>query len=344
VSEEGFLFFFFFFHKEREASKSGTVLFHEGMQEFKVWNYEESVKLFERAAAKGHQEAKWIVSVVKGVAPEKSALKEAFAKTETPLGWFFAGLWSVGDSRERFDFYKKSAEGGGSWGQANYGYYFRDGGQFVEKDREVFVEWLEKAANQHNPRAMNVLGEWFREEEEYEKALSYFRAAADLGWKDSMNSLGEMLENGEGCAKDLRQAAIWYAKGGHNYFFKVLSGARNVFEDDETDELGCDFDQLCSSLGWGLFWHMYGTNAWDWRSDENKAFGNHCLDYYCEIVELQQKSIFTFLLCWKEMVGVKDVGLMIGQMIWEGREDNLMKPLAKNDGRAAFWSELLCRK
>jgi hypothetical protein len=176
---------------------------------------------------------------------------------------------------------------------------------------------------------MHLLGYWFHEKGEYEKALSFFRAAAELGWKDSMYSLGHMLRDGEGCAKDLRQAVIWFARASPYWFLMELEKARIAFEDDTTDKLGCDFDQLCYSLGWGLYWYMYGTEEWEQGDGENRAFGNRCIDYYCEDVELQQKSIFTFLLCWKEMVGVKDVGEVIGKMMWEGREDNLVKSLTK---------------
>jgi hypothetical protein len=133
------------------------------------------------------------------------------------------------------------------------------------------------------------------------------------------------LREGEGCAKDLRQAAIWSARGGRTGFFSALSKARYAFKNAKTEDLGRDFDQLCYSLGWGLFWYVYGTKDWREESDENKVFCNRCIDYYCEIVELQKKSILTFLLCWKEIVGVKDVGVVIAKMVWEGREDNLVK-------------------
>jgi hypothetical protein len=63
------------------------------------------------------------------------------------------------------------------------------------------------------------------------------------------------------------------------------------------------------------------------REGEENAFPDLCLDYYCFCVELQQKSIFTFLLCWNQTVGVKDVGVLIGKMVWAGREDNLLKAL-----------------
>jgi hypothetical protein len=64
---------------------------------------------------------------------------------------------------------------------------------------------------------------------------------------------------------------------------------------------------------------------WERISFESKAFAERCLDYYCTCVELQRKSIFTFLLCWNQSVGVKDVGLMIAKRVWEEREDNMVK-------------------
>jgi hypothetical protein len=117
------------------------VLFHEAIEEFDREDLEERFRRFERAGAKGHEESIWIWSVVKDVEMEHGALKEAFAKTEQPLGWYFAG--ELSRRREQFEYYKKSAEGGCSWGQAGYGVYFRDG-RFVEKDEKVYLEWLEK--------------------------------------------------------------------------------------------------------------------------------------------------------------------------------------------------------
>jgi hypothetical protein len=132
------------------------------MKQIGTGSYEESCEPFERAAAKGHDESIWILSVGKDVEMKENLLIEAFAKTEEPLGLYFAGRFSSG--RERFDFYKKSAEGGCSWGQVDYGSYFQYGYEFVEQDKKVYMEWMEKAANQNNPRAMLWLGMWFQSE------------------------------------------------------------------------------------------------------------------------------------------------------------------------------------
>jgi hypothetical protein len=337
--------FFFFFHKAREAAKSGLVLFHEAMERFNDRDLQGSFGRFERAAAKGHEESIWIVSVVddlkmtlletfatwvvsvfKDVEMGKSVLKEAFVKTEKPRGWCCAGRRS--DRRERFDFYKNSAEAGCSWGQVEYGWYF-EAGQIVEKDEKVYVEWLEKAAKRNNPGAIHRLGAWFRRKGGNEKAkeLSHYRAAAALGWSLSMGWLARILKEGDGCERDFREAALWSVKGQYtDSFWRVLEEAQAAWEQDTLEEyLECDFHQLCYSLGWGVFWRMLGED-WERISFESEAFfAERCLDYYCSCVELQQKSIFTFLLCWNQTVGIKGPGQMIGKMVWEEREDNMVK-------------------
>jgi hypothetical protein len=104
-----------------------------------------------------------------------------------------------------------------------------------------------------------------------------------------------------------------------------------AFEEETFEKFDCDFNQLCYALGWGLYWYQYRSTEWNERSDEEKAFGSHCLDYYCSCVELQQKSIFTFLLCWNQTTGVKGPGQIIGQMVWEEREDNLLIPFEESE-------------
>jgi TPR repeat protein len=279
---------------------------------------------FERAAAKGHEESIWITSVVKDVAMEWDALKEAFAKTETPLGRYFAGKLSGG--RERFDLYKKSAEAGCSWAQLEYGWYFKTG-YIVEKNMSVYLEWEEKAANQNNPQAMFHLGYWCQfDVDDDDKAFPYFLAAAELGWKKSMSWLANMLMEGEGCAKDWRQALIWSAKGNASVFQRILDEAKRKSEGKAAEDLDCNASQLCYTMGWALFWSIHGDERWNGLTDTDKTFGNRCLDYYCACIELQQKSLFTFLLCWNQMAGgVKGPGQMIAKMVWEGREDNLVK-------------------
>jgi hypothetical protein len=283
-------------------------------------------------------ESIWILSVVKDVKMEWDAWKEAFAKTEEPLGWYFAGRLS--DGRERVDFYKKSAEGGCSWGQAAYGGYFENGFELAEKDEKIFVEWLEKAAAQKNPRAMDWLGDWFCWDggNDKEKAVSYYGSGAELGWKGSMLSLAVMRRRGKGCAGDLRQAAIWSAKVSYSYlFWNQLEDARRALESGVTEDLDCDSNQLCYLLGWGLYWYQHGSKEWKSQNYGTRSFGKHCLDFYCACIELQQKSILAFLLFWNRTTGrMKEPGRMIAQMVWEERETNLLLKFGEQTGSILF--------
>jgi TPR repeat protein len=179
-NERCFVFFFFFF-QAREENQSGLVLFHEAIHNFDpFYGRKESFARFERAAAKGHEDSIWIVSVWKDVTVS-NPLEEAFMKTETPLGWYFAARLLIDEPEERFNFVKKSAEGGCSWGQAQYAWDLGRGvGGLV--DVKAYFEWLETAANQNNPLAIYWLGNWFRGDgADKEKAVAYYRAAAELG-------------------------------------------------------------------------------------------------------------------------------------------------------------------
>jgi hypothetical protein len=124
---------------------------------------------------------------------------------------------------------------------------------------------------------------------------------------------------------------IWAVEGNLDVFWQLLEDARRAFENGAKEDLDCDFNQFCYSLGWGLYWYRYGSNKWREQNDQVKCFVKCCLDYYCSCVELQQKSIFTFLLFWNRTTGVKGPGQMIAQMVWEQREDNLVTSFEENN-------------
>jgi hypothetical protein len=196
----------------------------------------------------------------------------------------------------------------------------------VEKDEKVYVEWLEKAVSQNNPIAMELLGHWLESKKDYEREISCYLSAVELGWVSSVPRLVKMLFEGIGCEKDMRQAAIWGARVNAGEMWQILYSALFDFMEGKTECLGCNLDQLCYSLGYGLFWFI----EWSMEVEkESRDFGDGCRDYYCSCLELQQESIFTFLLCWNRTVGVKGPGKIIGKMVWEGRENNLIKVFGK---------------
>jgi hypothetical protein len=287
------------------------------MENIRSWELKESFERFERAAAKGHEESIWIVSVVKGVEMTEDDYGEAFAKTEKPLGWYLAGKLSLSNGTPRFDFFKKSAEGGCSWGEVGYAWYFQEnlGAEaLVKKDDKVYLGMLEKAAtDQNNPKAMYCLGYWLKwKGKNPEKAVSYIRPSAELGWNASMVWLADLLKQ----ANDLSRAVRWSAQGNSRTFFEILEEGSFAAETNSNLE-AAEFNQLSFTLGWGLYWYKYGTLAWMRETEKDQQYGDRCIDFYCATMELQQESIFTFLWFWNQTVGVKDVGTMIGKMVWE---------------------------
>ena len=289
----------------KEEAKSEIVIFNECMLACVCFELKEAFMMFKKAAEKGHKKAKWVFNVMKGVELEWNALQEAFIKTETPLGWWFVGLCTNILSEKAFGFFKKSAEAGCSWGQAWFAHFFIHKVEFVERDDKIYVEWLEKSANQNNPEALYDLGNFFYKKVENEKALRYYCDAANLGHKESMYCLGRHEQR----TNNLRQAVIWYARARAGAFFGVLDPIGHKLEMGQIP----DTDQLYYSLGWGLYWYMHGTTDWESKYAYEKVFGERCLNYYCENFELQQDSIFTFLLYWNKFTGVKGPGTIIAK-------------------------------
>jgi TPR repeat protein/uncharacterized caspase-like protein len=75
---------------------------------------------------------------------------------------------------------------------------------------------LEQLAKQGNPLAMSWLGNQYRDSKEpaeLDKAVQWFRKAAEKGYPYAMTVLGSMLEHGnEGLSKNENQALGWYRK------------------------------------------------------------------------------------------------------------------------------------
>jgi hypothetical protein len=120
----------------------------------------------------------------------------------------------------------------------------------------------------------------------------------------------------------LEEAVQWVAKGQSDWFWFWLKDVRK--QEEEKEEAAVD-DRLCFWLGWGLYWYGYQTSQWKAAGAPDQAFGERCLEYYVQLAELQQKSLFLFLVFWNRATGVKEVGKMIGQMAWAGRTDRLIK-------------------
>jgi len=303
----------------------------EAMQAFEKSDLRKSFKRFEEAAAKRHEDSLWLCNVVKEIDMDHNggmfwAVKKAFTATKCAMGWYWLGRL-CGRDQEALECFKKSSDGGYSWGQVEYHRFFAMG-RFVEKDEKIFVLLLEKAVAQNNPEAMYNLGKWYNSQEggeQCQKALLYYQAAATLGWKSGATSVAERLYTVQGNGEDLIQAIRWGSAGDGDYFWSLVWDAFRAFQNKRVrGYLPSSFDLFAMELGKALYWNTYSH----WTRQEKKSlqeFGVNCLDYYCTMMDIQQEVIMLFLLFWNEKTRVKTVGKMIGNFVWEGRYEVLIK-------------------
>jgi hypothetical protein len=141
--------------------------------------------------------------------------------------------------------------------------------------------------------------------------LELLSVNADQHWQASSVSLASYFEK----QNNFAETSLWLAKGGQKEaFLEDLNAALKDFEKN------IESIEWWYSLGYGMYWHFSGTDFFkDKKNDQAVIFGEKLLDFYCSCVEMQQKSIFTFLLFWNQTVGVKEPAKMIAQMVWKDR-------------------------
>ena len=76
--------------------------------------------------------------------------------------------------------------------------------------------WFHKSAEVGDADSLGLLG-WSYEygigtEQDYARAVEYYRCAAEKGNASSMNNLAEMLANGRGGPRNFEQAMFWYQR------------------------------------------------------------------------------------------------------------------------------------
>ena len=140
----------------------------------------------------------------------------------TLIGRLYAeGAGVQRDPKQALDWFRRAAELSDTQGLYLYG-----AGLLADspgpRERASAKAVLEKAAAQNHAAALNLLGEMAlsnADAPDFEKALGFFRRAAEGGDADAKYALGELYKHGKGVAKDDRAAAQWFraaADNGHS--------------------------------------------------------------------------------------------------------------------------------
>jgi serine/threonine protein kinase/TPR repeat protein len=174
---------------------------------------------FVRAAEKGAVPAMLILGKFSRDAEPSEAMKwyeNAAAKGSVPAmieaGLLYSNRRQPGDDRKALEHFLHAASIGDRVGKYLAGecYYF---GKGVQADTTKAVEFLQEAAALREPRAMDLLGTYYRRLRQFDQARKFYEDAAAAGYALSLSNLGVLYMNGEGVQRSPELAANLFKQG-----------------------------------------------------------------------------------------------------------------------------------
>jgi serine/threonine protein kinase/TPR repeat protein len=182
-------------------------------------SYSEAKPSLVRAAEKGSVAAMLIIGQFSRESDPAEAMKwfeMAAAKGSAPAmieaGLLYSNRRQVGDDHKALEYFLQAANTGDRVGKYLAGecYYF---GKGTAPDVAKAVEFLQEAAALHEPRAMDLLGSYYRKLRQFDQARKYYEDAAAAGYPLSLSNLGVLYMNGEGVQRSPEVAANLFKQG-----------------------------------------------------------------------------------------------------------------------------------
>jgi len=306
--------------KAREEAEDPQIIFNSAMIQIS-YNETHAYPQFERAAKRGHQESGWINQILKKSNLDNNQnVAENFVKTETAIGYFIAAeLFFDINNQKSVEYLQKSRELGCVWAIVKYS------GDMCNKQHQFpdivnhHMNVIKNAAEENNPEACLVYAHYLGYKRS-KGALEYAIKSYDLGNKYSTRLITTMLAVKE---NDYLSKAIFYTSKYENTVFPTM--LRHIFNKKIYIVSNCT--SLPLQVGRTMYWQFYQSKQIHYSATkEIIEFAEKCMDYYCEMMDLQQQSIFSFLLSWNCVTGgMKDVGKLIAKMVWDFRYENAIK-------------------
>jgi TPR repeat protein len=182
-------------------------------------SYAEAKPYFVRAAEKGVVPAMMMISQFSLESDPAESLKWyeiAAAKGSAPAmvgaGLLYSNRHQPGDDRKALEYFLQGANAGDRRGKYLTGecYYY---GKGVPVDIPKAVAFLQESAALGEPRAMDLLGTYFRKLRQFERARKSYEDAAAAGYTLSLSNLGVLYMNGEGVKRSPEVAANLFKQG-----------------------------------------------------------------------------------------------------------------------------------
>ena len=155
-----------------------------------------------------------------------SSANQGHAEAMGGVGFFYAnGIAVPKDEAKAVEWFRKGAGKGGPKAQINLGKMLAEG-KGVERNEVEGRKWIKAAADQGQPDAAYLMGTIFffgdyGQAVDYAAAYPYLLKAAESGHPNAQNTVGVMLENGQGVAVDAAKAEEWYRKAARQGYAKA---------------------------------------------------------------------------------------------------------------------------
>jgi serine/threonine protein kinase/TPR repeat protein len=182
-------------------------------------SYAEAKPNLVRAAEKGSVAAMLIIGQFSRETDPAEAMKWfelAAAKGSAPAmieaGLLYSNRHQAADDHKALEYFLQAANTGDRIGKYLAGecYYF---GKGTAPDVAKAVELLQEAAALREPRAMDLLGSYYRKLRQFDQARKYYEDAAAAGYPLSLSNLGVLYMNGEGVQRSPEVAANLFKQG-----------------------------------------------------------------------------------------------------------------------------------
>ncbi|MCQ2573379.1 MAG: hypothetical protein MJ182_05755 [Treponema sp.] len=161
----------------------------------------------------------------------EAELLELEAKTHNPKVqyalWYF--YHSIQSRENEFVWAEKSASQGDIDGKAALGYCYLCA-YGCEENIDKGLALVNEAAKKERIEAYFFLGRYYDCQQDYAKAVEWYKKSAEQGFALGQNNLGLMYENGQGVPQDYAKAVDWYKKSAEQGFAISQNNLGDMYE------------------------------------------------------------------------------------------------------------------
>jgi TPR repeat protein len=187
-------------------------------------NYDKALALFRQGVAKGSTQAYNNIGLMfhngQGVKYNLDSAMYFYKKANVPpsnesqnnIG---TAHQSKKEYKQAAEIFRKLAAEGHAVSQINLGKMYEKG-IGAKQNLDSARYWYEKALAQDEDIAYDRMGDWYAAKEDYTKALTFYKTAAEREVYTAYTAIGNFYAQGLGLKKDEKQALTWYKKAAEN--------------------------------------------------------------------------------------------------------------------------------